>query len=163
MKNSPRGYGNTMQGKFKPKHPEKYKGDPTEIIFRSSYEFKLFRTLDADPKVLQWGSEEMALWYISPADGQAHRYFPDIVVKFINEHGKVVTQMIEVKPAAQCEPPKPGLKGTNDKRYLQEVITFGINQAKWAAAREYCAKRGWEFKVFTEKELKIPINKKKKG
>jgi len=29
------------QGFFKPKYPEKYKGDPTNIVYRSGYELKI--------------------------------------------------------------------------------------------------------------------------
>jgi hypothetical protein len=32
-----------------------------------------------------------------------------------------------------------------------------VNQAKWEAARNWCADRNYEFKIFTEKELGIPV------
>jgi hypothetical protein len=34
-------------------------------------------------------------------------------------------------------------------------MEYGKNQAKWKAAREYCADRGWNFQIMTEKQLGI--------
>jgi hypothetical protein len=39
------------------------------------------------------------------------------------------------------------------KKYLNEVKTWGVNQAKWEAALEYCKDRDWKFQILTEKEL----------
>lgn len=41
------------------------------------------------------------------------------------------------------------------KGYIQEAYEYAKNQAKWAAAKEWCADRGYEFKVLTENELGI--------
>ena len=41
------------------------------------------------------------------------------------------------------------------KQYITEVTTWGVNQAKWKAATEYCLDRGWEFKILTEDDLNI--------
>jgi hypothetical protein len=41
------------------------------------------------------------------------------------------------------------------KRYLTEVKTWGVNQAKWKAANEFCKDRGWKFKIVTEDDLGI--------
>jgi hypothetical protein len=41
----------------------------------------------------------------------------------------------------------------NTKRYLNEVIEFQNNSDKWAAVEEYSAKRGFIFKIITEKDL----------
>ena len=65
--------------------------------------------------------------------------------------------MIEIKPKAQTKPPdrskmKTG-KGRVSRRYLNEVKTYGINEAKWKAARKFCADRGWAFEIYTEHEL----------
>ena len=58
-----------------------------------------------------------------------------------------------MKPKKQCVEPKPQKKKT--KGYIYEVYEYARNQAKWKAAREYCADRMWEFKVLTEDELGI--------
>lgn len=140
------------QGYFKPKNPEKYKGDPTNIIYRSSWELKLMSYLDAHPDVVEWSSEEFCIPYRSPKDNRIHRYYPDFKIKQ-KKDGKLETIVIEVKPLKQSIPPE---KGTKTKRtFLNEVITYGINQAKWKAAKEYCESRMWKFMVMTEKDLGI--------
>ena len=142
------------KGYFKPKNPQKYRGDPTNIIYRSGWELKLMAYLDTRADVIQWSSEEFFIPYRSPVDGRIHRYFPDFYVKKKNADGKIETVIIEVKPAAQTKPPNnPG--GKPSKRYINEVFTWGINSAKWKAAEEYCSDRQWNFQIFTEKELNI--------
>lgn len=139
----------SSKGRFKPKNPQKYKGDPTNIVYRSGWELKLMGYLDNHEEVVQWMSEEFCIPYRSPVDNRIHRYFPDFWVK--KGDGSVV--VIEVKPASQAEPPKK--PGRLTRRYVSEVFEYGKNQAKWNAAREYCEDRGWEFMVMTEKELGI--------
>jgi hypothetical protein len=48
---------------------------------------------------------------------------------------------------------EPEKKKRVTKQYIQEVVTWGVNQAKWKAATEYCLDRGWEFKLITEDHL----------
>ena len=141
------------QGYFKPQNPHKYKGNPANIIYRSSWELKLMSFLDKHPDVIQWQSEEVVIPYRSPVDGRIHRYFPDFLIKKKNIDGKIETVLIEVKPDAQTRPPVKQSKIT--KRYITEVMTWGVNEAKWKAANEYCLDRGWSFKIFTEKHLNI--------
>jgi len=124
------------------------------------WEFKFFRFVDEHPDVIWWQSEEVAIPYYSPIDGKRHRYFPDVIVHRKTHEGKAMTTMIEIKPKAQTRPPDIKNKnktktGRVSRRYLNEVKTWGINEAKWKAARAYCAQRGWEFKIYTEHELGI--------
>lgn len=141
------------KGYFKPKNPHKYRGNPSNIIYRSRWELKLMSLLDTHPDVLEWSSEEFFIAYRSPVDGKIHRYFPDFYVKKINRDGKIESVVIEVKPAAQTKEPIRQAKPT--KRYITEVMTYGVNQAKWKAAREFCEDRKWSFIIMTEKELGI--------
>lgn len=143
----------TYKGYFKPKNPQKYQGDPTNIVYRSRWELKLMMYLDDHRDVLSWSSEEVIIPYRSPIDGKIHRYFPDFKVTKINKEGNKETALIEIKPLSQTQPPKKQPKIT--KRYLTEVKTWGINEAKWKAAQSYCLDRGWSFHIFTEKELGI--------
>lgn len=139
------------QGRFRPKNPEKYQGDPSQIWFRSSWERILMRWLDHHPSILSWGSEEITIPYISPVDNKRHRYFPDFIVKKKSKDGSINTVVIEVKPKKELFPPKePRRKG---KRYLTEMATYAINQEKWEAAKRFCKEFGWEFVVMTEDEL----------
>jgi hypothetical protein len=65
--------------------------------------------------------------------------------------GSIKTMLLEVKPKAQTLEPKVPKRRT--KRFISEVMTYGVNQAKWKAAREYCEFKGWEFQIITETEL----------
>ena len=141
------------KGKYYPTSPHKYKGDPTNITFRSLWERKFMVYCDSNANVLEWASEEIAIAYISPVDHRQHRYFPDFYMKVRESDGSIKKYVIEVKPLKQCSPPKKPKRQT--KRYINEAYTYAINQTKWKEAREYCADRQWQFKVITEKELGI--------
>ena len=143
----------SYKGKYYPSFPRKYKGDPTNIIYRSLWERKFMVYCDKNQNILEWSSEEIAIPYRSPIDNRVHRYFPDFYMKVKETNGKIKNYVIEVKPAKQTIPPKKPKRQT--KGYIREAFEYARNQAKWKAAREYCADRMWEFKVITEKELDI--------
>ena len=143
----------SYKGKYYPSFPRKYKGDPTNIIYRSLWERKFMVYCDKNSKILEWGSEEIALPYISPHDSRVHRYFPDFYIKVQENTGKIKRYLIEVKPLKQTVKPKKPKR--QSKGYIREAFEYARNQAKWKAAREYCADRMWEFKVITENELDI--------
>jgi hypothetical protein len=138
-------------GQFKPSNPQKYVGDYKNIIYRSSWEARVMNWLDKNPSIVSWSSEEVVVPYISPVDGRWHRYFPDFVVKVKDKNGTLKTMMLEVKPKKQTQ--EPIIQRRVTKRYITEVATWGVNQAKWKAATEYCLDRNWEFKLITEDHL----------
>ena len=113
--------------------------------------------LDGHDNVIRWSSEEVVIPYRSPIDGKRHRYFPDFYVEQINTNSKIDKILIEVKPKYQTVPPTAQTTKTKKptKRYINEVKTWGVNQAKWEAAEEFCKDRGWKFRIFTEIELGI--------
>ena len=139
------------RGKYRPKSPNKYNGDPTNIVYRSSWELLLINWLDSNHNVIKWSSEEVVVPYKHPITGKWHRYFPDFMAVMKDKNGTNKTYMIEVKPKKQVDPPEKKTKIT--KRYLQEVQTYAINSYKWKYAKEYCKDRNWIFIVITEKEL----------
>ena len=143
----------SYKGKYKVRCPYKYKGDPTKVIYRSLWELKFMRYCDSNINILEWGSEEMYVWYRSPVDNRPHRYFPDFYIKAKESNGKIKKYIIEVKPKRQTAPPAKPKRQT--KGYLREAFEYAKNQAKWKAANEWCIDRGFEFKVLTEKELGI--------
>lgn len=140
-------------GKFKPKNPEKYKGDPTNIIWRSRWECRVMSYFDTNPAIISWSSEEIVIQYRSPVDQKPRRYFPDFWVKYRDGTGKIKEAIIEVKPFHQTQ--EPAKKKINNRRYITEVQTYVVNQEKWRVADIYCKQRGWEFHVWTEKELNL--------
>ena len=143
----------SIKSKYKPSFPKKYKGDPNNIICRSSWERKFCHWCDLNENILEWGSEEFFIPYISPVDNRVHRYYPYFIIKVKEQTGKVKTYVNEVKPQRQTFPPKK--KSRITKSFLYEAQTYAVNQAKWKAAQEWCADRLLEFKVITEKELGI--------
>lgn len=147
---------------FKPINPQKYKGDPTNIVARSSWETLFMSRLDMNPNVLEWSSEEIKVRYKSPLDNRPHVYYPDFWVKKINaSDGKISEVLVEIKPSKETIPPKP-VQGKPTKRMINEIATWGVNDAKWKAAKIFCANRGWQFQILTEHELGLNQNKYKK-
>jgi hypothetical protein len=144
------------QGKFKPKNPQKYNGDPTNIIYRSSYELKMFQYCDLTENVISYQSEEFWVPYVSPIDNKTHRYFPDMKLKYKDKDKNIRIVVIEIKPAKDLKEPQRTPK-RRTKSWAYSVKTWVINQAKWNACKEYCADRGWEFRIFTEEQLGIEI------
>ena len=140
-------------GKFRPRNPAKYKGDYTNIIYRSSWELRCMKYFDSNSNILRWQSEEFYIPYKSPIDQRWHRYFPDFLITARQNNGTVETILIEVKPYKQTIRPKTQQRIT--QRYITEVRTWGINSYKWAAAKKHCAQKGWKFQIITEHELRI--------
>ena len=138
---------------FKPKKPKKYKGDITNIICRSSWERRFCNYCDLNENIIEWGSEEFWIPYLSPVDKKIHRYFPDFIIKVKESTGKLKTYVIEVKPKKQTKPPVKRKRVT--KSYIYECTTWEVNKAKWRAAQEFCDDRRIGFKIITEDELGI--------
>ena len=140
------------KGKFKIKNPQKYKGNPTNIIYRSLMERRFMEWCDSNDKCYKWSSEEVVIPYISPIDNKQHRYFPDFLIQ--TPKGWF---LIEVKPLTQSRPPKKlvveNLELKKKRRYIKSVQTWLVNEAKWKAATKVCEKKGWSFQILTEKQL----------
>lgn len=146
-----------QQGRYRLHHPEKYQGDASDVIYRSSWERKLNRFLDLNPSVIKWSSEELAIPYYSQADGKMRRYFVDYVVQVQGSSGAMKTFLVEVKPHSQTIKPRRGKK--REKTFLKECYDYQVNQDKWAAATDYAKKHGMEFKIFDEYTLGIAKRK----
>ena len=144
----------SYNGKYYPRYPKKYKGDPTNIVYRSLWERKFMNYCDLTESISEWQSEEFWIPYRSPIDNRTHRYFPDFYIKYKDSSGKRRSVVIEVKPKSQTKmPPQNPKKRT--KSWAYSVRTYAVNQAKWKAAREFCKDRNIEFKIMTEHELGI--------
>ena len=143
----------SYKGKFRPSNPKKYKGDPTNIIYRSLWELKFMNYCDKNENIIIWSSEELWIPYKSPVDNRYHKYFPDFYIKYKNTSGKIVESLIEIKPAKQVKGPTP--QKSKSKKYISEVVEYAKNMAKWEAAKEYCDDRKWTFRVLTEHDLGV--------
>ena len=143
----------SYKGRYQPNNALKYKGNFKNIIYRSLWEKKFMRYCDSNQNILEWGSEEYIIPYRSPLDNKIHRYFPDFYIKVNEKNGHIKKYLIEIKPKRQCVEPK--VQKNKTRGYLYEVYEYARNQAKWKAAKSFCADRLWEFKVLTEDELGI--------
>jgi hypothetical protein len=139
------------QGHFKPKNTSKYIGRETPV-YRSSWELKFFRWCDDNINVIEWCSESLIIPYISPIDGKVHRYYTDGVVA-IKEPQGIKKYIIEIKPKSQTVAPVKGRKRHSTMVY--ETARYAQNTAKWAAAKQYAQKHGYEFLILTEEHLGI--------
>ena len=137
----------SYRGLYRPTNPKKYVGNTKQIVYRSLLERRFMRYCDLNQDILYWASEELPVRYYNPLDKKYHRYFPDFVVKTVNND----KYMIEIKPSRQAVKPKPPKKKT--KSYMRESFEYIKNQAKWQAAKSYCDDNGMQFKIITEKDL----------
>jgi hypothetical protein len=142
------------KGRYTPNNPQKYRGNPHKIVYRSLWERKFMVYCDSSASIIEWGSEEIIIPYLSPWDGKKHRYYPDFYIKVKQHDGKIKKYIIEVKPKKQCSPPNPK-PSRKTKRWFSEVKTWGVNEAKWKYANSWCLNNGMEFKILTEDDLGI--------
>jgi len=140
------------QGKFIPRNPHKYVGDPSNIIYRSSWEFNFLQWADREENVLRYASEELHIPYYFQGDGKWHRYFPDFILHVKDKNGTQQVWMVEIKPQHQTQHPQTK-RFRSKQRQLRETMEYAKNQAKWAAADTFCRNKGWRFMILTEKEL----------
>lgn len=133
------------QGYYTLKHPEKYKGDPNKVVYRSSWELTLQEFFDNNTAVIEWASEEIAIDYFHPVEKRPAKYYPDFWVKYQDKDGNINIELIEVKPMKQVRFPKRGS--------VQEKATWAVNMAKWTAAKVLCDKHKIKFRILTEEGL----------
>lgn len=138
------------QGIFHPINKEKYKGT-LPVVYRSSLELKVYRWLDNNANIINWGSESVVIPYISPVDGKLHRYFVDANLT-LKENNTFQKYLVEIKPHAQVLPPTKSAK-KSPQTIIYENVTYSVNQAKWEAARHWCKKHNYKFLIFTEKHI----------
>jgi hypothetical protein len=144
----------SIKSKYRPSYPKKYKGNPNNIICRSSWERKFCSWCDLNENILEWGSEEFSINYYDPVKNKVRRYYPDFIIKVKEKTGLIKTYVIEIKPKKQTMPPNPN-PTRKTKSWLHEVYTWETNNAKWKAANEFCKDHLLEFKIVTEDELGI--------
>ena len=137
----------SYRGLYRQTNPKKYVGNTKQIVYRSLLERRFMRYCDLNEDILYWASEELPVRYYNPLDKKYHRYFPDFVVKTVNND----KYMIEIKPSRQVKKPKPPKRKTIS--YMRESFEYIKNQAKWQAAKSYCDDNGMKFKLITEKDL----------
>ena len=147
--------GKIRQGYFKPQNPETYKGDPTQIIYRSSWEFKFFKFCDENPMVLEYASEPIGIDYWNSVDKRQAKYWIDGWMKTQNKDGVVKEWLIEVKPNKYILPPKPPQRLTEKQAYAyaSHAKTYLVNTDKFRAAKAWAKAHNMRFGIITENFL----------
>ena len=153
----PRQNGDFKQGYFQPRNPEKYMGDPTKIIWRSSWEFRFMTWCDIHPQIKQWSSEPVPIPYNNPVTKKVAKYFVDFYI-VVEKNGVLESYLIEVKPNSQTKPPNQKLlEGNRTLKKIQsynwQLKTYVVNKAKFEAAVQFAKSRGMKFAICDEKFL----------
>jgi hypothetical protein len=151
--NKPSAKGNYRQGYYKIQNVEKYAGDPTQIIYRSSWEHRFCCYCDNSNEIIKWSSEPIGIPYVSPLDNKQHTYYVDFYMRIETEDGTLIDYLVEVKPKASLEKPimessKPSVQQL--KNYNHSLKTWITNRAKFSAAKQYAENMGYNFIVVTE-------------
>ena len=142
--------GKFKQGKFVPKNASKYEGNVSNIVYRSSWEYRFMLYLDNQPEIIKWSSEEFFIPYFFEVDNKMHKYYPDFY--FTKKDGS--KYLIEIKPMKDCEVKTPKKMTEKAKvNYINNVVTVAKNEAKWNAARVFCEINNVRFMILTEKEI----------
>lgn len=149
--NKPSHRSGYRQGYYKVENQDKYIGDLTKIIYRSSWEYRFCRYCDVNDEVLKWSSEPVGIKYISPIDGREHTYYVDFYMR-VQRDDLYEDYIAEVKPSASLS--QPILEGNMTtkklKNYNYALSTWLVNRSKFAAAKNYAEGRGYKFIIVTE-------------
>lgn len=130
------------KGLYTPVNPQKYLGDPTKIRFLSSWELRFFEFCDKSDTIIKWGSEEFKIPYFNPIYKQIRQYIPDVLIKYKDRTGNLITEVVEIKPSKEAQ--------VKAKMSNYDKVMLVINTAKWRAAGSFCASHGIRFRVLTE-------------
>jgi len=142
------------QGIFTPKNPEKYVGNRLPYC-RSSWETTFCMFCDNNPAVQQWSSEPVKIPYRDPLTGKQTVYVPDFLISYVDRYQKKHVEMVEIKPANQMIKERVGKNPYNQAQFVK-------NQAKWAAATQFCNQQGIKFRVINEMDLFVGNSNKKR-
>lgn len=156
-KHVPNKQDNFYQGYYKPVNIQKYTGDPTQIIYRSSWEKKFMVYCDLNDSIIKWESEPVRISYVD-FFGKKRYYIPDFVIvcKNPNDDNLYNKFLVEIKPEKETiEPiiPQGYISPKKLKNIEYEYKVYIKNKHKWAYAKDWCIKNDYEFKIVTERHL----------
>lgn len=133
------------KGIYKIKNPEKYVGSK-QPTYRSSWEFTFMSFCDNNPSINQWSSEPVKIPYRDPLTGKQTVYVPDFLIIYVDKNQKKHAEMIEIKPIKQAVLEKVGKNPYDQAQFVK-------NQAKWAAATQWCRQQGIRFRIVNEGDI----------
>ncbi len=153
-------------GYYEMKNPKKYVGK-SKPYFKSSYEQRMMFWLDVNNNVLEWSYEPQYIEYLNQVptnspdwmrglvDFKVHKYFVDFYAKLLDNNGKEVKYLLEIKPHIQTQIPTEPKRKTKKsiKKFYSDMQEYIKNSNKWEAAEKYAHQKGLNFTVLTERHL----------
>ena len=133
------------KGIYTVKNPEKYVGGKMPT-YRSSWEFTFMAFCDNNPSIQQWSSESVKIPYRDPLTGKQTVYVPDFLIVYLDKNLKKHAELVEIKPANQTLRERVGKNPYNQAQFVK-------NQAKWAAAAQWCQQNGLKFRIINEQDI----------
>jgi len=133
------------RGKFAMKRPDKYVGTKSPT-YRSSWEWSFMNFCDNNEHVLKWASEAIQIPYRDPLTNRQTVYVPDFFIQYVDANNRILTELVEIKPASQTILERVGKNKYNQAQYVK-------NQAKWAAASLWCRQQGIKFRILNENDI----------
>lgn len=130
---------------YKIKNPQKYIGTK-KPLYRSSWEMTFMMFCDNNPSIQEWASEPVRIPYRDPLTGKSTVYVPDFLISYIDKNQQKHVELIEIKPKNQTFLENVGKDRYNQAQYIK-------NQAKWAAANQWCKKQGIKFRVINASDI----------
>ena len=139
------------------------------VYYRSSWEQKIMVWLDQKTEIFQWGAECLEIPYQmthfdnGDARVKSHRYYPDFFYRLRGSDGVLREVVVEVKPKkdynmvialseGKLQVPEKGLKKLKSFEYDMKMAYK--NKQKWEIMIQWCQKKGYEFIIITEDNLK---------
>jgi hypothetical protein len=101
---------------------------------------------DNNPSMQQWASESVKIPYRDPLTGKQTIYVPDFLISYVDKNMKKHVEIIEIKPANQTLRERVGKNPYNQAQFIK-------NQAKWAAAAQWCQNQGIKFRIVNESDI----------
>lgn len=142
------GKRNYRQGKYIPRFPEKYKGDPENIFYRSGLERKYMNFFDLNSSILEWSYETDDIiipYQDASSNNKIRNYYMDFYIKIKTTSGEIIKYLVEIKPAQQVKP-KRFTKYYSKADYIK-------NLSKWKFAKKWAETNGMKFIILTEKNI----------
>lgn len=166
--------GKTHEGFYKVRYKEKYIGDPSLVVYRSSWEFSFCKWCDYSPSIIRWSSEPVKVPYYdrvsklkeckklgidpnNPRNWIVKNYNTDFWIEIKSQDDSIKKWFIEIKPKNKLVKPRPAPMDAPlkmQKKFNREAKEYMINEAKFAAMKEFAKRNGADFKVFTEDTLR---------
>ena len=147
--------GRVKQGYFTPQNPQKYKGDISKIIYRSSWELKFLTYCDNNESIIEYAAEPVGIPYNNPILKKESTYWIDCYMVTKSPDGTLTKWLIEIKPNKYLTPPEPPKRLTEKQtlNYARHAKAYIINTAKFKAAQVYAHKNAMRFGIITENFL----------